>query len=241
MTNTQAKQVAIWAVMPAAGSGQRMRQALAKQYIEIDGKTIIEHSASVLLANDNIKQVVVCIAKDDGIWPSLSLSNHNCVVSTIGGTSRAQSVLNGVHALSKAKADDWVLVHDAARPCLSSAMLNTLICELENEKIGGILAVPAKDTLKLAQLEPADTNSISKTVDRSKIWQAQTPQMFRYGLLRDSLRYALDNNVAITDEASALEFAGYHPKLVESDARNLKVTTPEDVALAKFLLEQSKL
>ena len=101
--------------------------------------------------------------------------------------------------------------------------------------------MPAKDTLKLAQLEFDDTNSISKTVDRSKIWQAQTPQMFRYGLLRDSLQYALDNNIAITDEASALEFAGYHPKLVESDARNLKVTTPEDVALAKFLLEQSKL
>ena len=241
MSAELAKKSVYWAVMPAAGSGQRMQQALPKQYIEIGGNTIIEHSAGVLLDNDNIKQLVVCTAVDDPIWPSSALSNRSRVTNALGGDSRAQSVLNGLNALADATSNDWVLVHDAARPCLSAMFLDKLITALKNDPVGGILAMPAKDTLKVAQPESASTCSILKTTDRALIWQAQTPQMFRFGLLKDSLQQALENNVAITDEASALEWAGYHPKLVESDARILKVTTPEDVALAEFLLKSTEI
>ena len=238
MAAKQTKQAIFWAVMPAAGSGQRMQRALPKQYIEINGSTILEHSAGVLLDNDNINQLVVCTAADDSLWQNSPLSNHQRVSNTLGGDSRAQSVLNGLNALTEADTNDWVLVHDAARPCLSAELLNKLITDLQNDDVGGILAMPAKDTLKIAQSESSATYSIVETTDRAIIWQAQTPQMFRFGLLKDSLQRALESNVAITDEASALERAGYHPKLVASDARNLKVTTPEDVALAGFLLNQ---
>jgi len=233
------RQTEFWALMPAAGSGQRMQQALPKQYIEINGTTIIEHSARALLANNKIKQVMICVAIDDRIWPTLALANNTRVASTIGGANRAQSVLNGLHALTDAVSDDWVLVHDAARPCLNLMGLDTLINELENDDVGGILAIPAKDTLKLAQPQSDSNNSISKTLDRSQIWQAQTPQMFRYGALKNSLLYAIESGCEITDEASAMERAGYHPKLVEGDAHNLKVTTPEDVRLAEFILADS--
>lgn len=236
MSQKPAKPLMFWAVMPAAGTGLRMQQALAKQYIEIKNAKIIEHSAGVLLANDNIKQLVVCVAQDDAVWPTLALARHDRVVETIGGATRAQSVLNGLNALVDAQAQDWVLVHDAARPCLSSVMLNKLIAELRDDSVGGILAMPVKDTLKLAQSQNSTQHEVKKTIDRAQIWQAQTPQMFRYALLKDSLTRALNNNAQITDEASALEWAGHQPKLIESDARNLKVTTPEDIALAEFLL-----
>ncbi len=239
MTSEESKQAVFWAIMPAAGSGQRMQQALPKQYIEIGDKAIIEYSAGVLLDNDNIKQLIVCTAADDTIWPTSSLSKHKRVSNALGGDSRAQSVLNGLNALNYANENDWVLVHDAARPCLNAKLLNKLITDLKNDSVGGILAMPAKDTLKVAQSESAAICSILETTDRTRIWQAQTPQMFRFGLLQDSLQRALTKNVAITDEASALEWAGYHPKLIESDARNLKVTTPEDIALAEFLLNQA--
>jgi 2-C-methyl-D-erythritol 4-phosphate cytidylyltransferase len=133
---------------------------------------------------------------------------------------------------SLVKDSDWVLVHDAARPCLSSALLEHLIDSLRDDEVGGILAVPAKDTLKRA----SKTQTIMATVDRSDIWQAQTPQMFRYGILKAALTSAIEQNLNITDEASALEYMGYQPKLVVGDAKNLKVTTPEDLALAEFLL-----
>lgn len=223
--------VKYWVIIPAAGSGSRMQSDIPKQYLEILGKTIIEHTISVFLGSEKIQQVMVCLPAEDTVFSNLGVAQSPKVSTTQGGSSRAESVFNGLQALS-ADEQDWVLVHDAARPCFSSELLETLLTELVEDEVGGIVAVPAKDTLKLADPD----NRINSTVDRSTIWQAQTPQMFRYHLLKESLGLALSQSVEITDEASAIEWAGYQPKLIEGDARNLKVTTSEDLALVEFLL-----
>jgi 2-C-methyl-D-erythritol 4-phosphate cytidylyltransferase len=197
------------------------------------GKTIIEHTIEVFQNSVHVHQLVVCLPKGDSVFQKLPHANSPKLMTVQGGDSRAQSVFNGLLALD-ATDDDWVLVHDAARPCFNNELLNSLITELADDEVGGIMAVRAKDTLKLA----GSDNRISKTVDRSAIWQAQTPQMFRFKLIKESLGLALQQNVEITDEASALEWAGYQPKLVEGDACNLKVTTPEDLALVEFLLSR---
>ena len=223
--------VKYWVIVPAAGSGSRMQNTVAKQYLDVLGKTIIEHTIDVFLNSTHVHQVLVCLPESDSRFQQLEISKSPRVITVEGGDSRAQSVLNGLLTLNAAD-EDWVLVHDAARPCFSDELLNKLITELADDDVGGIMAVRAKDTLKLADPD----NRINTTVDRSTIWQAQTPQMFRFHLLKESLSSALQKSVAITDEASALEWAGYQPKLVEGDARNLKVTTPEDLALVEFLL-----
>lgn len=235
MSNLTSK---IHAIIPAAGSGQRMRasdQTVAKQYLALCGHTILEHSLSAFLNSETIDRVVVCLADKDAQWPNLECSKHHKVTSTLGGKTRAQSVLNGLIALEGIAQDhDWVLVHDAARPNFSQDLLKRLVCEIADDSVGGILAVRAKDTLKMADAQ----NSIERTLDRSNIWQAQTPQMFRYRLLKNAINDALESSLNITDEASAIELAGHSVKLIEGDARNLKVTTADDLALAEFLLSQ---
>jgi len=226
----------IWAVIPAAGSGQRMRQSIAKQYLSVHGKTLMEHTLAVFQTSSNINGIMVCTPPNDVTWPTLNIN----LPHTVGGATRANSVLNGLQALLNlqgAVEDDWVLVHDAARPCLSTTLLDSLIEQLQGDDVGGILAVPAKDTLK--QSYEYDSNGVAqidKTLDRSTVWQAQTPQMFRLGLLQNALHAALQQGVSITDEASAIEWSGHSPKLIEGDSRNIKVTTPDDLALAEFLL-----
>lgn len=226
----------IWVVIPAAGSGQRMRQSIAKQYLSVHGKTLMEHTLAVFQASSNINGIMACIPAHDTIWPTLNID----VAHTIGGATRANSVLNGLQALvdqQEAIEHDWVLVHDAARPCLSTELLDRLITLLYHDDVGGILAVPAKDTLKRSyKCDPNGVAQIDTTLDRSTVWQAQTPQMFRLGLLKNALHNALQQGVNITDEASAIEWSGYAPKLIEGDSRNIKVTTPDDLALAEFLL-----
>lgn len=239
----------IWGVIPAGGSGQRMQASVPKQYLRIHDKVILEHTLAIFLNRTDIESIVVCVAPDDDVWPTLTSASAASVIHASGGETRAKSVLNGLNALSSLADDnDWVLVHDAARPCLSDVVLQKLIDELGDDAVGGILAVPAKDTLKRCVDDSCFENSaetassaaprIQKTLDRSVVWQAQTPQMFRYKLLKNALRDALALNIDITDESSALEWAGFSPRLVEGDARNLKVTTPEDLALATFLLRQ---
>jgi len=232
----------IWAIVPAAGTGQRMQAEIAKQYLMLNEKTILENTLDLLLANKQIQEIIVATAAEDKHWETLTCSSQQRIGTTVGGASRAESVYNGLVSLQeRAHKQDWVLVHDAARPCLSSELLSSFIEQLQDDSVGGILAVRAKDTLKLAN---SSGSSIDKTLDRSQIWQAQTPQMFRYGLLLDALEHArnrikapaLGESFEITDEASAVEQIGYQPKLIEGDARNLKVTTPEDLQLAQFLL-----
>lgn len=219
------------AVVPAAGIGSRMQAECPKQYLIVLGKTIIEHTIAALFAHPSIKHVVVALSDDDTTFSSLPIANDPRIITTIGGESRAESVLAGLKMVPEHY--DWVLVHDAARPCLSLNDLTQLIDAVLMTKSGGILAAKASDTMKQAVI---GENHISHTVDRSHLWRALTPQMFPVELLTLCLERALREGATITDEASALEYCGYHPLLVEGRTDNLKVTHPEDLALATFYL-----
>jgi 2-C-methyl-D-erythritol 4-phosphate cytidylyltransferase len=216
-----------WVVIPAAGIGSRMRADRPKQYLSLAGKTIIEHTLERFLGHPGLQGLVVSLAAEDPYWPGLCCANDPRIHRTDGGAERADSVLAGLRRLSAlgAREEDWVLVHDAARPNLSRQDLDNLLAQLAEDPVGGLLAVPARDTLKRA----GPDGRVQETVDRSVIWQAFTPQMFRLAVLRDALVGALETGAEITDEASALEWAGQNPKLIEGRADNLKVTRPEDL------------
>jgi len=223
-----------WAVIPAAGVGARMQADRPKQYLPLLGKTVIEHTLQRLLLHPHISGVVVAISSDDGWWPEVKIEAGKPLWVAAGGDERCHSVLNALQTLSAQAADqDWVLVHDAARPCLRSADIDELIRRCEAHPVGGLLAVPVKDTLKRADA----AQTVQETVDRDRLWHAQTPQMFRLGELRDALQQALDANALVTDEASAMERAGHAPLLVEGHADNIKITHPEDLALAELYLK----
>jgi 2-C-methyl-D-erythritol 4-phosphate cytidylyltransferase len=218
---------AFWAVIPAAGVGARMAADRPKQYLQLGGRTILEHSLNCFLGHPSLKGVVVSIAVDDPFWPGLPCASDPRIQRAAGGRERADSVLNALLLLhAQGAADgDWVLVHDAARPNLSRDDLDRLLLELADDPVGGLLAVPARDTLKRA-----DANGrVEVTVDRSTIWQAYTPQMFRLGALHRALADSLVADVAITDEASAIEWSGQAPRLIEGRNDNIKVTRPEDL------------
>lgn len=216
-----------WAVIPAAGVGARMAADRPKQYLALGGLTILEHSLLCFLDHPRLKGLVISLAADDPYWPTLPCALDSRIQRVTGGKERADSVLNALlhlHAQG-ASDDDWVLVHDAARPNLARSDLDNLLAELAEDPVGGLLAVPARDTLKRADAQ----GRVTETVDRSLIWQAYTPQMFRLGALHRALADSLVAHVAITDEASAIEWAGAAPRLVEGRADNIKVTRPEDL------------
>ncbi|MBM3391490.1 MAG: 2-C-methyl-D-erythritol 4-phosphate cytidylyltransferase [Betaproteobacteria bacterium] len=225
-----------FALLPAAGTGTRMGEDLPKQYRPIAGRPMIRHALDTLCASPRIEKAYVVLAVQDDGWARFDWSalGPKLGILRCGGATRAESVLNGLQAIAgNTLDDDWILVHDAARPCLSAAQLEALIEQAGDDATGGILAVPVADTLKRGGAD----RRIEATVPRERLWQAQTPQMFRFGLLRD----ALTRNRAVTDEAGAVEALGRRPLLVESDASNLKVTWPSDLALAeKILLERMK-
>jgi 2-C-methyl-D-erythritol 4-phosphate cytidylyltransferase len=223
----------IWAVVPAAGVGKRMNADRPKQYLPLAGKTVIEHTLSRLLQANVFTAVAVAISQEDPYWSELDIASNEKIIRANGGKERADSVLSGLQAIrAYAQDDDWVLVHDAARPCITSTDIHYLIDTLSNDKVGGILALPSADTLKNVLAV-----TILGTLDRSHIWRALTPQMFRYGSLKIALEQAV-GNPAITDEASALELQGLQPKIVEGRPDNIKITRPEDLALAQFFMEQ---
>ena len=222
-----------WAVVPAAGVGKRMNADRPKQYLELAGKTVIEHTLLRLLSAEVFTAVAVAISEEDPYWPDLDVSAHKKIITAAGGKERADSVLSALKAIrAVASDDDWVLVHDAARPCITTIDIHHLIDSLKTDEIGGILALSSHDTLKSVQGD----SIIVGTLDRSHIWRALTPQMFRYGLLKNALE-AAEGNTAITDEASALELQGMQPKIVEGRPDNIKITRPEDLALAQFYME----
>jgi len=228
---TQAKH--IWAVVPAAGVGKRMNADRPKQYLELAGSTVIEHTLHRLLQANVFQAVAVAISVEDPYWPELAVSKHARIITAPGGKERADSVLSALQAIKTQAADhDWVLVHDAARPCITSADIKLLINTLQDDEVGGILALSSHDTLK-----NVDKHNILGTLDRSHIWRALTPQMFKYGQLKSALEQA-QGNPAITDEASALELQGLQPKIVEGRPDNIKITRPEDLALAQFYMDQ---
>ena len=221
------------ALVPAAGFGARMGHELPKQYIDLAGRPMIWHALSTLCACSNIKTVFVVLAPDDEYFARYDWSHCAGKLAPLycGGATRSESVANGLLA-SELEPDDWVLVHDAARPCLSAHLLTRMISELRNDTVGGILAVPVADTLKRADAQ----QRIAHTEPREGLWQAQTPQMFRAGLLAEALAHCSN----VTDEASAIEALGLQPKLVASDSSNFKVTYPQDIELAELLLQQRK-
>jgi 2-C-methyl-D-erythritol 4-phosphate cytidylyltransferase len=223
----------IWGVVPAAGVGKRMQSDRPKQYLELAGKTVLEQTLLRLLQAKVFTAIAVAISEEDPYWPELDISKNPDILTAPGGKERADSVLSGLRSLRTQAADsDWVLVHDAARPCITSTDIHRLIDQLVNDDVGGILALSSHDTLKNVQ-----GNRILGTLDRTHIWRALTPQMFRYGMLKTALETAV-GNPAVTDEASALELQGLKPKIVEGRPDNIKITRPEDLALAQFYLEQ---
>jgi len=226
--------VRFWLVVPAAGIGSRMASTVPKQYLQVAGKTILEYSMQPFLQHAGLRKAVVAISRDDGYWPHLPLATDERVVQVAGGRERADSVLSALLALPGlgAVADDWVLVHDAARPWLQETDLQRLLTTLEHDAVGGLLACPVRDTLKQADQQ----QRCQATVPRNLIWHALTPQMFRVGHLSTALLQALQAGAVITDESSAMEWAGLAPRLVTGRSDNFKVTYPEDLQLLAALL-----
>jgi 2-C-methyl-D-erythritol 4-phosphate cytidylyltransferase len=222
------------ALIPAAGSGSRMAGSLPKQYLEIAGRPLLAHAIGRLAGHPLVEQVFVVLAPQDAHFARCDWRAFAGRMTPLycGGATRAQSVFNGLLAASDAiEASDWILVHDAARPCLGRMELDRLLERLAGDPTGGLLAVPLADTLKRAGPDTA----VSRTEPRDNLWLAQTPQMFRYRLLLEALRAARDADA--TDEARAIEGLGLKPRLVMGSARNIKVTYPEDLALAELILK----
>lgn len=224
-----------WCVVPAAGIGKRMGAEHPKQYLSLLDKTVCEHTLLRLLSVPKLEKLVVCISKTDDWWPKLALAGDPRIITVDGGQERCHSVLNGLHYLRTFAADsDWVLVHDVARPCVRVADIENLIAKTRDHKDGGLLATPVRDTLKRA----AGNQHVETTVDRTDLWQALTPQLFKVGALTHALEAALAQQVTITDEASAIEWAGGEPLLVEGHPDNIKITHPNDLPLALLFLQQ---
>jgi 2-C-methyl-D-erythritol 4-phosphate cytidylyltransferase len=234
---TDAKDTAVWAVVPAAGIGSRMQSEVPKQYLSLNGRKVIEHTLQRLTRHRSIKGVMVALAAHDTEWPKLSLDAATMIHTTTGGKERSDSVLAALHALSAlADQNDWVLVHDAARPCLRQCDIDNLLVKLGEHPVGGLLALPVRDTMKRSN----DQNQVTATVDRTNLWHALTPQMFRLGFLISALEQSIKMQHSVTDEAQAIELAGHIPLLVEGYADNIKITRPQDLALAELYLKQQK-
>ncbi len=222
-----------WVVVPAAGAGSRMGSDLPKQYLPLNGRRVIEHTLQRLLSHPRLEAVYVALSPQDAWWPMTAFAADQRVVRTAGGAERCHSVWNALEQLSAtADEEDWVLVHDAARPCLRHADLDLLLSTLQNDPVGGLLGVPVHDTMKQVD----ESARVETTVPRDRLWHAYTPQMFRLGLLRQALSAVLRHGLLVTDDASAMELQGHQPKMVQGHADNIKITRPADLALAEFYL-----
>ncbi|MFS1949124.1 2-C-methyl-D-erythritol 4-phosphate cytidylyltransferase [Vibrio lentus] len=223
------------AVVPAAGVGSRMKADRPKQYLQIHSKTILEHTVEKLLSHPQVSKIVVAVSNDDPYYPELPLNLNPQVIRVSGGTERADSVLSALDYIAQQQLSDWVMVHDAARPCIQLSDIDKLISGAMTHDVGAILAAPVRDTMKRGA-----QGQIEHTVDRVDLWHALTPQMFRSKPLRKVLSEALQQGVSITDEASAFEWKGLSPALIAGRSDNFKITQPEDLALAEFYLSQNK-
>lgn len=224
-----------WAVIPAAGVGRRMGHSIPKQYLPLQGRCVIEHALDTLVSHPRIQGAIVALGADDQYWQDMAFADHPRVETVVGGAERVESVRNALDALADSAAGtDWVLVHDAARPCLRGCDIDRLIGLSETSDVGGVLGVPVRDTMKRT-----DTlGQVGETVDRSQLWHAFTPQMFQLGTLRQAITSSLSAGLLVTDEASAIEYLGLKPTMVEGRRDNIKVTEPLDLPLADFILRQ---
>lgn len=220
------------AIVPAAGVGSRMQADRPKQYLMLHGKTILDHTVERLLSHPAISEVVVAVSEEDEYFSDTAIAHHSLVTRVAGGKERCDSVLSALDYLKQQGYQEWVLVHDAARPNVSHKDISALIEQGCQHQVGAILASKVRDTMKRS----TSFNEIKSTVERVDLWHALTPQMFRCYPLQQALQSALDNHLKVTDEASCMELIGLSPLLVEGRADNLKVTQPEDLALAEFYL-----
>lgn len=232
----------LFAVIPCAGTGTRAGAEVPKQYRTVAGRAMLHYTLAAFDACSEFAQTLVVLAPDDTHFDARRFGALRFAVKRCGGSTRHASVLNGVRALAEfgAQDNDWVLVHDAARPGITAPLIRNLVAALRGDPVGGILALPVADTLKRA-LDAPDVQTaprIGGTEPREGLWQAQTPQMFRLGLLREALQQALASGQPVTDEASAVELLGHQPRLVQGSLRNFKVTYAEDFALAEAMLQQ---
>ncbi len=228
-----------WAVIPAAGVGTRMGISMPKQYLPLLGKTVIEHTLDRLSSHPRIAGVILVIHRDDAHWQSISLARGDCARPIIaeGGVERYHSVLNGLHKLAEiAQPHDWVLVHDAARPCIRHADIDTLIDSVTDHPVGGLLGVPVSDTVKRAD----NVGNVVDTVNRLGLWRAMTPQMFRLQALTHAMHYAVTQHLPVTDEAAAMEICGFSPRMVTGHSDNIKITHLQDLALAALYIQQQE-
>ncbi len=226
---------AIWAVVPAAGVGKRMQSNIAKQYLELNGRPVLEHTVNALLQNDFITGLVIALQHDDGYWSDIKIASNKPVIRAEGGKERADSVLNALEALvsnQQFTERDWVMVHDAVRPCLSQIDINNLASKVDSDS-GGLLALPVRDTMKRQN----QNNAVEKTIGREKLWHALTPQYFPALRLKAALEHAQANHLTVTDDSSAMELAGYSPTLVTGQEDNIKITRPDDLRLASLYLD----
>jgi len=221
-------------IVPAAGIGQRAGGDVPKQYQLLAGKTVLEQTLEVFLALPGLQQMVVALHPEDKYFSGLSIAQQEKVSVVEGGAERANSVYNGLCSLqNKLDNNHWVLVHDAARPCVLPEDIESMLLTLGEDETGGIMAMPASDTIKSVSSD----GRIKSTQDRNTIWQAQTPQMFRFGVLFSALKNALENDLPVTDESSAVEALGYQPKVFQGKRSNIKITLPEDMGIAEQILE----
>lgn len=231
------KKSKFWAVIPAAGIGKRMDSDVPKQYLKLGDSTVIERTLTVLLDHYGIDGAVVALGKDDPYWPGLEFTHHKPLYTVDGGKERYDSVLNALKKLLEVgDENDWVLVHDAARPNISSADIAKLIEDGSKTDDGALLGYHVRDTMKRA----GNDNRVEITVDRVKLWHALTPQMFPLRKLYDATVNARQSGVAITDDASAMELAGFTPLMVAGDASNIKITTQNDYEIIQKIMELCK-
>jgi len=226
----------VWAIVPAAGIGSRMQADRPKQYLDLDGKTVLEQTIQRLASHPRIAGIVIAIAEHDSWWNNISL-DFDCQLHTVdGGDTRADSVFNaliGLADLTDPNDDPWVLVHDAARPCLRHQDIDHMLETLCHHEVGGVLGIPVNDTVKRVN----GNLEIEETVCRQGLWRAATPQMFRLQLLAQVLKKAKQQQQIVTDDASAMELAGYQPKMVLGHSDNIKITVSHDLALASLFLK----
>lgn len=228
----------IWAIIPAAGIGQRMGSTIPKQYMPIDGTTVLEHTLNRLLAAKEVHGAVVALNDNDQYWKSITLSSRKPVLTVKGGEQRSDSVLNALMFLGKQEGFnenlDWVLVHDAARPCVNLSDITHLVQAVGKNEAGGLLAIPVSDTLKRQNPD----QQVDETIDREGLWRAQTPQFFSYSILKEAMLRMVASKQDVTDESSAMEAIGYKPLLIQGSSSNIKITRPGDLRLAEMFLNE---
>ncbi len=230
----------IWAIVPAAGIGQRMQSDIPKQYLLLNGRPVLEHTINSLLKNKNISGLVIALRQDDDYFTDIKVMSDKPVLRAVGGKERVDSVLNALNELFKHDqfdmSSDWVMVHDAVRACLRQGDIDKLVDDVAKDKNGGLLALPVRDTMK-RQSSGKPFATVEKTIDRENLWHALTPQYFHAASLKQALEAAQRGDVVVTDESSAMEFVGFSPRLVSGYEDNIKITRPDDLRLASLFLQ----